>query len=174
MKLNLTANNVAEQRIKEYLEQNASQILADKINNGTPITKDGKSLINRKTLAGFFKWATTEARKLAEKGANFACVDDNTVFGWSIHYFEEEAIVGDIYNLDGTPYEAPKTTAPKIVTPDSQKKKPTPKPTPKAEAPKPEPKKAVILPTPTPDPKQKPTKKDKPTDTDQLSIFDLF
>lgn len=170
MTLNLTANNVAEQRIKEYLEQNASQILADKINNGTPITKDGKNLINRKTLAGFFKWATTEARKLAEKGSNFACVDDNTVFGWAIHYFEEDAIVGDIYNLDGTPYEAPKPKAPEK---KAEKKAPTKtptKPTPKAEAPKPEPKKAVILPIPD----TKPGKKDKPTDTDQLSIFDLF
>ena len=173
MKLNLTANNVAEQRIKEYLEQNASETLAEKINNGTPITKDGKSLINRKTLAGFFKWATTEARKLAEKGTNFACVDDNTVFGWAIHYFEEDALVGDIYNLDGTPYEAPKPKAPEK---KAEKKAPTKtptKPTPKAEAPKPEPKKAVILPTPKPDPTKKPTK-NTPTDTDQLSIFDLF
>lgn len=175
MKLNLTANNIPEQRIKEYLEQNASATLADKINNGTPITKDGKTLINRKTLAGFFKWATTEARKLAEKGANFACVDDKTVFGWSIHYFEENAIEGEIFNVDGTPYQAPKTTAPKA----KDEKKPTPKPTPKAPtAPKPntapgtkadEPKKAVIL--PPIDPNAKPKKK---TDTTQLSIFDLF
>ena len=168
MKLNLTANNVPEQRIKDYLEQNASETLAEKINNGTPITKDGKALINRKTLAGFFKWATTEARKLAEKGANYACVDDNTVFGWSIHYFEEEAIEGEIFNLDGTPYKAEKK-------PEAPKPKAPPKPTPKAPTAKPgttEPKKAIILPPITPKPEQ--TKKGKPTDTDQISIFDLF
>lgn len=181
MKLNLTANNVPEQRIKEYLEQNASETLAEKINNGTPIEKDGKQLINRKTLQGFFKYAGEEARKIAQKGANFACVDHNTVFGWSIHYFEEEAIVGDIYNLDGTPYEAPKTTAPK--TKDEKKapktaknttekaKAPTPKQTPTAtEKTAQNEKKAVILPIPD----TKPGKKAKPIDPDQISIFDLF
>lgn len=174
MTLNLTANNVPEQRIKEYLEQHASPTLAEKINNGTPIEKDGKRLINRKTLAGFFKWATTEARKLAEKGANFACVDDNTVFGWSIHYFEEEAIEGELFNLDGTPYKKP--------IPKAEPKKPTPK----APTTKPgtnEPKKAKILPTPTPKPTEtyptlpkptEPTKPKKNTDTAQMSIFDLF
>lgn len=181
MKLNLTATNPAEERILAYLEENASETLAEKINNGTPITKDGKSLINRKTLAGFMKYATEEARKLATKGANFACVDDNTVFGWSIHYFEEEAIEGELFNLDGTPYK-------KIITPDSKKKPDapkapkaeTPKPTPK-EAPKAEPKKATILTPKSPaQPKPteayqslpKPTK--KKTDTAQLSIFDLL
>lgn len=169
MKLNLTANNVPEERILAYLEANASATLAEKINNGTPITKDGKQLINRKTLAGFFKYAGEQARKVAQKGANFACIDDNTVFGWSIHYFEEESIEGELFNLDGTPY-APKTTAPKTVTPASEKK--APKTAPKAE-PKAEPKKAVILPKPT---QANPTlpKPTKPQATDQISIFDLF
>jgi hypothetical protein len=185
MKLNLTANNIPEERIKEYLEQNASPTLAEKINFGTPYEKDGKQLINRKTLQGFFKYAGEEARKVAQKGANFACIDDNTVFGWSIHYFEEEAIVGELFNPDGTPY-APKTTAPKIVTPASEKKAPKKDPTPKPGTN--EPKKAKILPTPTAKPTKayptlpKPTKadpmqklnKNKPIDTDQLSIFDLF
>ncbi len=166
MKLNLTATNPAEEAIKAYLEQNASPTLADKINNGVQITKDGKQLINRKTLAGFFKYATEEARKLAEKGANFACVDDNTVFVWAIHYFEEEAIEGELFNLDGTPYKKPIPTKAEKKAPAPKTAKPTPKPTPKAE-----PKKATILPTPTPKPEQKPTK--KPT-TDQISIFDLF
>lgn len=178
MKLNLTAHNHSEERIKAYLEENVSPTLAEKINFGTPIEKDGQKLVNRKTLAGFMTYASEEARKLAEKGARFACIDDNTVFGWSIHYFEEEAIEGEIFNLDGTPYKAPKTTAPKTEA----------KPTPKAPTEKPgttEPKKAKILPTPKPteanrslpkptesDPMQKLNK--KPTDTDQISIFDLF
>lgn len=168
MKLNLTAHNPAEEAIKAYLEQNASEALAEKINNGTPITKDGKQLINRKDLDGFMKYAETEARKLAEKGARFACVDHNTVFGWAIHYFEEEAIVGELFNLDGTPYTAEKKApAPKTAKPGTKAEpKPTPKPTPKAE-----PKKATILPTPTPKPEQKPTKK---SNVDQISIFDLF
>ena len=47
IKLNLTANNEAEKRIKEYLENNVSETLADKINNGVTITKDNKELINK-------------------------------------------------------------------------------------------------------------------------------
>ena len=36
------------------------------------------------------KYANDEARKQSEKGAQYACVDDTTVFGWAIHYFEED------------------------------------------------------------------------------------
>lgn len=179
MKLNLTATNPAEERIKAFLEENVSAMLASKINLGTPIEKDGKRLINHKTLDGFMKYATTEAQKIAEKGARFACVDDNVVFGWAIHYFEEEAIEGELFNLDGTPY--------KITPKEKQRKEfckePTPKPTPK-EAPKAEPKKATIL-TPPAQPKAEPIPEAKPQaklkkakviehDPDQLSIFDLF
>ena len=35
IKLNLNANTPAEQEILEYLENNASETLAEKINNGT-------------------------------------------------------------------------------------------------------------------------------------------
>ena len=41
-KLNLKANTPAEQEILEYLENNASETLAEKINNGTPFEKDNK------------------------------------------------------------------------------------------------------------------------------------
>jgi len=119
IKLNLTANNEAEKRIKEYLESNVSETLADKINNGVTITKDNKQLINKKDLSGFMNYANDEARKLAEKGARYACVEDATVFGWAIHYFEEDSINGKLFNQDGSEYKAP---TPKIT------KKETPKP----------------------------------------------
>ena len=108
MDLNLIANDAAEQRVKEYLEANASEELARKINEGVPVEKDGKQLIQKKTLEGFMTYATDEARKTAEKGARSACVDDNTVFGWAVHYFEEDAIEGELFNEDGTPYEKPR------------------------------------------------------------------
>ncbi len=108
MTLHLEPKNPAEKRIKEYLEQNASEILADKINNGVFIQKDGKKYLNRKNLTGFMKYATDEARKLAEKGANSACVEDNVVYGWAIHYFEEDSIEGTLYCEDGTEYKPPK------------------------------------------------------------------
>ena len=106
--LNLEAKNSAQQRIKEYLEQNASDVLAEKINNGVSIEKDGKVLINRKTLDGFMSYATEEARKTVENGARSACIESAVVFGWAIHYFEEESIEGTLYNEDGTECAKPK------------------------------------------------------------------
>lgn len=105
MELNLTAQNKQEELVLKYLRDNASETLADKINNGTPFEKDGHSLTNKKTLAGFMKFACDEARKLAEKGANSACIDDATVYGWAIHYFEEESIEGTLYTIDGAEYK---------------------------------------------------------------------
>ena len=123
MELNLTAQNKQEELVLKYLQDNTSETLADKINNGTPIEKDGKPLLNKKTLAGFMKYACDEARKLAEKGANSACIDDATVYGWAIHYFEEESIEGTLYTIDGTEY---KPTV-KRVESNAVKAKPEPK-----------------------------------------------
>lgn len=111
MRLNLEAKTKEQELVKAYLEENASEILAEKINNGTPFEKDGKSFINKKTLDGFIKYASDEARKLASKGANSACVEDKVVYGWAIHYFEEDSIEGMLFNEDGTEYKpTPKTT----------------------------------------------------------------
>ncbi len=114
--LNLTAKGTEQELIKKYLEENASETLADKINNGVRIEKDGKTLINKKSLDGFMKYATDEAKKLAEKGASSACVRSDVVFGWAIHYFEEESIMGKLYNEDGSEYKAPKTVVKKTTT----------------------------------------------------------
>lgn len=103
--LNLKTNDSSEEKVLNYLIENASEILADKINNGVQIEKDGKTLINKKTLEGFMKYACEEARKQAEKGQKYACIDDATVYGWAIHYFEEDEIIGTLYNLDGTEYK---------------------------------------------------------------------
>ena len=60
--LNLKTNDSSEEKVLNYLIENASEILADKINNGVQIEKDGKTLINKKTLEGFMKYACEEAR----------------------------------------------------------------------------------------------------------------
>ena len=145
MTLNLTATTTEEKVLKEYLEQNASEVLADKINNGVPVEKDGKKLISKKTLAGFMKYATDEARKQAAKGASSACLHSDIVFGWAIHYFEENSILGTLYNEDGTEYKAAKP-ATKILPPPSTVATNTPT-------------------TSTPKPKPK---------AGQMSMFDLF
>ena len=105
MKLNLETNSREQELVKAYLEENASETLAEKINNGTPFEKNEKTLINKKTLDGFMKYASDEARKLSSKGANSACVEDKVVYGWAIHYFEEDSIEGTLFNEDGTEYK---------------------------------------------------------------------
>ena len=67
IKLNLTTSNKEQEIIKQYLQENVSEMLANKINNGIKIVKDNKTLINKKDLNGFMKFANEEARKLAEK-----------------------------------------------------------------------------------------------------------
>lgn len=125
--LNLEAKTKEQQRIKAYLEENASNILAEKINNGVLIKKDGKILLNRKTLYGFMSFATEEARKQAEKGARYAMVEDDVVFGWAVHYFEEDSIEGTLYNEDGSEYKTQPKPAAKAPTVKAQPK-PQPKP----------------------------------------------
>ena len=139
--LNLIANGIEQEKIKEYLENNASDILINKINKGVKITKDNKTLLNKKDLNGFWKYATDEARKQAEKNARGAYVDDAIVYGWAIHYFEEDSIEGNLYNEDGTEYKV----APKPIKVN--------KPQPKPEPPKEENKQATLFDffdTPTP------------------------
>ncbi len=151
MELNLIANGTEQTVIKEYLEQNASDILAEKINNGVVIEQDGKKLLNKKTLDGFMKFAGDEAKKQAKKGATSACVADAVVFGWAIHYFEEAAIIGTLYNEDGSEYikpkPAPKTKAKKATNTNTSANT-TPAPT-------------IITPI-------------KKEPTGQMTMFDLF
>ena len=117
--INLTAIGTEQELIKKYLTENASDSLTDKINNGVRIEKDGKTLISKKTLEGFMKYANEEARKLAAKGATSACVEDKIVYGWAMHYFEEDSIEGTLYNEDGTEYKPPKPVKAKQAIPTS-------------------------------------------------------
>lgn len=151
-KLNLKATTDPQKIIKAYLEQNASEELADKINNGVQLEKEGKNLTNKKTLDGFMKYATEEARKIAEKCSNYACVSDDVVFGWAIHYFEEDSITEKLFNEDGTEYQLKKPARKK-----TEKKADTKKPEQK----------------PEPKPTEKPATPKKSISLNQVSIFDL-
>lgn len=115
-KIALETKTMQHEALKAYLEENASDVLIEKINNGVKIQKDGKTLISKKTLETFMDFAEAEAKKIAEKGARCAMVEDKVVYGWLIHYFEEDSIEGTLYNEDGTPYKKPvpvKKTTPK-------------------------------------------------------------
>ncbi len=126
IKLNLAANGEEQKLILAYLEENASEVLAEKINKGVSIEKDGKHFISKKTLDGFMKFAADEARKLAEKGAKSACVRSDTVFGWAIHYFEESSIEGTLYTPDGKEVKSVPQVVPKVVPAPAPKKKDNP------------------------------------------------
>lgn len=125
MKINLEAKGNEQILLLRYLEENASDVLAEKINNGVTVEKDGTTLLMKKDLTGFMKYALAEAQKVAEKGATGACVEDKVVYGWLMHYFEEDDIEGNYFNLDGTLYTPHKkeTTKPKTTTTVTSKTK---------------------------------------------------
>ena len=130
--LNLHAEGHEQERLKAYLEESASDALAEKINNGTPFTKDGKQLINKKDLPDFMMYATAQAKEMAKEkkktGAVALCVDGEIIIAWLMHYFEEDDIEGVLYNIDGTPYKpAPKSVS-KTTTPPKPYVPPKPEP----------------------------------------------
>lgn len=125
MELNLTPNDEQDEKVLCYLQNNASEVLASKINNGTPFEKDGKLLTNKKSLLDFAEYACKEAQSLSQKGAKWKMVDDQTVYGWAIHFFEEDSIVGTLYNDDGTEYKPViKHVQNNTIKPKTQPKKP--------------------------------------------------
>lgn len=131
IKLNLTAKDSREQTVLENLIPMVSETLADKINNGVYIEKDGKRLLNKKDLSTFMDYAAEQAKNtLAENqrtGKQAVCVHGDDIMSWAIHYFEEESIEGKLYNEDGTEYKpVVKPTAKPVTT--ITPPKPTPKP----------------------------------------------
>ena len=129
-KINLEAKTSNEKIILTYLTESASEDLAERINAGS------------KTLAQCWNYIVSEAKKLAKNGC--ACVEDSTVYGWAIHFFEEDDIKGTSYN---------KAASGSVVTAKEKPSKTT-----KVEEPVNVSKK----------------KKEKPQGLDQISFADLF
>lgn len=74
-RLNLKAQGKNQEIVLAYLEENASDELVEKINAGT------------KTMAGCWSFITAKAK--AKATSNCAVIEDVEVFGWAVHYFEE-------------------------------------------------------------------------------------
>ena len=121
--LELKTENTSQEMVKAYLEANVSEILALKINNGVTVERGGKTLIMKKDLNGFWHYASEQARK-----QQTAYIDDPTVYGWAIHYFEEDEIEGTLYNEDGTPYKPAPVPVKKSAIPTYTPPAPKPKP----------------------------------------------
>lgn len=98
--LNLKASNSNEEIILKYLNENASETLTERINTGD------------KSLAQCWNYITSEARKRAKNGC--ACIDDSTVFGWAIHFFEEDSIKGKDYSSPKSGVKAVKTASDEV------------------------------------------------------------
>lgn len=95
----LTANGRNQELILAYIEQNASEALIEKIK------------ASGKTIAQCMNFIISQARKKAVN--NCAMVEDKEVFGWAMHFFEEDSIKTDLLN------DAP---AAKVVTQKVEKK----------------------------------------------------
>ncbi len=131
--LNLTATNSREQIVLDNLIPIVSDVLADKINNGVVIEKDGKRLLNKKGLSTFMTYATEQARKIyneQKSGSQAVCVLGDDIMRWAIHYFEEDSIEGKLYNEDGTEYTPPKPAKKAASAPPVSHTPPAPKPKP--------------------------------------------
>lgn len=95
-RLQLKAGTTNEEAVLAHLEKTASDALVLKINEG------------QKTLSQCWKYITREARKLAVNGV--ACIEDMTVFGWAVHFFEEDSIKGEDVEKSQPVKEAKKQT----------------------------------------------------------------
>lgn len=111
-KLNLTANGTDQEILLAHLTPIVSDVLAEKINNGVKITKDGKELINKKDLDTFMEYLIDKIDKMKiakkYKRANVAGMEGTDILNHAIHYFEEDNIEGKLFNVDGTEYKQPK------------------------------------------------------------------
>ena len=76
--INLESKNHFQTIIKKYLDENASEVLTEKINTG------------KKTLGECEQYIKKEAKKKAT--GNCACIEDAVVYGWAIHFFEEDSV----------------------------------------------------------------------------------
>lgn len=79
-KLNLKAEDKTQEYLLSYLEANASDSLAERINAG------------KKTLCGAMSYLSDWARKELKPKGGVAGAPDEVVFGQLIHYFEEDSL----------------------------------------------------------------------------------
>ena len=108
MGLTLEAKDGTEQKVLDYLNANASPTLTGKINDG------------KKTLKGALEYAKSEAKKLA-KGSGSIMVDDDTVYGWIIHFFEEDSIEEKKPRGTTTPGKVKKATKKEVAKKEEKK-----------------------------------------------------
>lgn len=102
MRINLKSDDMYEKMILNYLEENASDELVEKINAGT------------KTMANCMTFIKGEARTKAMNGV--AMIEDKEVYGWAVHFFEEDSIkpVNEPKRVETTPKVAAAPSKPEV------------------------------------------------------------
>lgn len=74
MRITKTANSKFETALLDYLEENASDMLVEKVNSGAE-------------LKDCVRYIFSEAKKQAQDGC--AAITNEEVYGWAVHFYEE-------------------------------------------------------------------------------------
>lgn len=108
----LKANSNETEIILDYLEENASDVLVEKIRK------------SNKTMDSCWKFIFECARKAAKGKGSYGCAGQE-VFGWAVHFFEEDSIKAeDIVKDVPVKSEMPKKEVKKVEKPGKKKEIP--------------------------------------------------
>lgn len=110
--------NTFEKIIKDYIESACK----------TDAVLAGKYEKSGKDIEGCCKYIKSEARKQAKNGC--AAIKDDEVFGWAVHYFDEEMTAPK----EDVECEVETTADPNVVRAKVEVQKPAPKPVVKKKA----------------------------------------
>ncbi len=115
-----------EHIIAIHLKELISDSTAKKIINGVPVQKDGKTLINKKSIKTFLSYLADEMYKIASEQRNkqpkngkknwtALAKDGNFIIERALAYFDDDTIHGELYDENGKLYKAAPTETPKNV-----------------------------------------------------------
>ncbi len=124
--------SLEEHIIAMHLREIIPLSVANKILNGVPAEKDGKKLINKKSIKSFLQYICekmyNEAKMKNVSGYQAVAKEGTAILEQAIEYFDNDKIVGDLYDESGTLYkkapEPPKNVAKSIQTAVTQKQEP--------------------------------------------------
>ena len=116
-----------EHIIAIHLKEVISDKTAQKIINGIPVQKDGKDLINKKSIPTFLTYLADEMYKIAteqrknqskkdKKNWTALAKDGNYIIERALAYFDDDTIEGELYEQDGKLYKpAPSKTPDNVI-----------------------------------------------------------
>ena len=103
--------NLEEHIIAIHLKDVIPETVANKIMNGVRIEKDGKTLINKKSIALFLNYLCEKMYNAAKnnkaKTQNVKAVakEGTAILDEAIKYFNDDKIIGELYDESGNLYK---------------------------------------------------------------------